>query len=242
MSEAMAIEKLAQSLLELEDYFTETRVPYLPRYNQKGNIKDEAALGDIDVIGFSSIENKLIAIEAKAYGSVENYENWCKPYRIIDIYWIGQNLTTNIREIKIKKWNDKFKQKKKFDEIWIVIPGPFKQMQIAKKYSKKWEGTEFANKFGEKMNKYFLDKKYKYDENDYLQLINKELTSEFKVSIKVIPIHLLIETLMLKIQQDMKQRRKRYSDTALEMFRWLIRAIEHDALDLSKIQDKIKRS
>ena len=39
----------------------------------------------------------------------------------------------------------------------------------------------------------------------------------------------------------MRIRRKRYSDTAMEAFRWLVRAVGHGSLDLKKIEMSIKK-
>lgn len=242
MSDSMAIEELAASYARLKGYIAETRIPCLNREDFEGNKKVDTQGGDIDIIGRSS-SNKLLAIETKGYGGVESYNNWCKRDWILEIYnLIDKMLKT--KEIRLPRWNKLFKKKDgRFDEIWIIISGPFIPKQNINRIDlrKNWRGMEFINRCIKKFNKLYNDK-YEYGEDKYIMLYEKELTKYFKVKCRIIPIHKLIEDLMILVSEDMFVRRKRYPDTALETFRWLIRAIGHGYIDLKKLEKKLKES
>jgi len=59
--------------------------------------------------------------------------------------------------------------------------------------------------------------------------------------VRLLPVHRLLRELFLGVPEDMLLRRKRYPDTAMEMLRWITRAVGHGALDLGEIQVEIQR-
>ena len=234
----MALETLAENYARLLGYFTETRVPALNKENSYGDKKNDNSLGDIDVIGLSA-SGKLLAVDTKGYGSVENYENWCKGGSLVHIYNLIDKLK-NTKDIKSKRWSKKFK-KRGFDEIWVVISGPFKSKQEMALFDlrKNFRGQELINSCIVMFNKMYLE--YNESEKDYLIYFENKLSRHFGIKCKVIPIHKLIESLIIKVVDDMSYRRKRYSDTAMETFRWIVRATGHNCLDLGEIGKKIKK-
>jgi hypothetical protein len=60
-----------------------------------------------------------------------------------------------------------------------------------------------------------------------------------QVSVRLLPVHRLLRELFLRVPKDMLIRRKRYPDTAMEMLRWIARAVGHGALDLEEIQNDL---
>lgn len=234
----MALEVLAENYARLKGYFTETRVPYLNKKDRHGNKKTDEQSGDIDVIGHST-SNKLLVIETKGYGKVEDYSNWCKPDRIDDIYLLIEKLL-NAKKINVDRWNKLFKRRKGFDEVWIVISGPFEAKQTLTLFDErqKRKSTKFVNSCIKKFNQFYEESS---SEDDYIKHYEKRLKTHFKVKCRVVPIHKLIEGIIENTIKDMKLRRKRYPDTAMETFRWLIRSVGYGYLDLEKIQKSIKQ-
>jgi hypothetical protein len=110
MGEAMAIESIAEEYAKFKGYFTETRVPF----------KLEIGHSDIDVLGFHLQKGTTLVIECKAWGSPDQYFNFCgdrlgfrKEFRKIITHWKYFKKSPNN-----KKWN-----LNRLDEIWYVIPG-----------------------------------------------------------------------------------------------------------------------
>lgn len=235
----MAIEILLDNYAKLLGYFTETRVPVLLKETKSGDKKEDKQLSDLDVIGHS-LSNNLIIIESKAYGSVEKYSNWCNRNRILDIYnFIYEKKL--IKQIMIDKWQRIFK-KNGIGEMWIILPGYFEQKQLIKRFDKaSYRGDYFINSCIHEFNRMYKDGEWDYIESDYIKLFERKLRKEFGFKCKIIPVHKLIEDLMLIVCDDIFKRRKRYSDTALETFRWLVKANGHDRLDLGKIGEKLKK-
>jgi hypothetical protein len=239
MSDSMAIEELAANYLKLLGYVTEIRIPCLNKYTREGEKKRDKQGTDIDVIGRSP-SNKLVAVEVKGYGMVDTYDNWCKRDYIETIHYLIDKLH-NTQQIRLKAWNKIFeKKRKKFDEIWVVIPGYFEPSQeIAKIDGRKQHfDTEFMNGCIDALNK-MQSSENEHSERDYVQYYERRLTKHFRVKCRIIPIHELIEELMLEVTKDSYVRRTRYPDTALETFRWMARAVSQNRLDLQKIQEKI---
>lgn len=110
MGEAMAIESIAEEYARFKGYFTETRVPF----------KLEIGHSDIDVLGFHPQKGTTLVIECKAWGSPDQYFNFCgdtlgfrKEFRKIITHWKYFKKSPNN-----KIWNFN-----RLDEIWYVIPG-----------------------------------------------------------------------------------------------------------------------
>ena len=75
---------------------------------------------------------------------------------------------------------------------------------------------------------------------DYKSQIEADLSEELNYDIKIIPIHELIIKIIFEIKQDKDVRRKRYSNPALELCRWLLRSYETGQLNLSDIDLMLK--
>lgn len=109
MSEAMAIESIAEEYAKFLGYFTETRVPFKLK---KGN-------SDIDVLGFNPKTKTSLVIECKAWGSPNQYPSFTNSKK-----WFKEKLTEIIgkwsyfKKAKTNRWN-----LINLDEIWFIIPG-----------------------------------------------------------------------------------------------------------------------
>jgi len=71
--------------------------------------------------------------------------------------------------------------------------------------------------------------------------VEQKLSKKYKMEISILPIHDLLLNIMTEVKKDMYLRRKRYSDTALEFCRWLIRAYENWHLDLMDIDTNLSK-
>lgn len=70
--------------------------------------------------------------------------------------------------------------------------------------------------------------------------IEENLSKEFSKIIKIFPIHELILNVMFEVKKDKDVRRKRYSNSALEFCRWLLRSYETGHLSLIDVDLKLK--
>lgn len=76
MSEAMALERMIQMLATFEGYLTDTRVPYLAKYEKRSGFeKTGTQHGDLDLVGVG-LDRRLLVAECKGYGSPESYQSW----------------------------------------------------------------------------------------------------------------------------------------------------------------------
>jgi hypothetical protein len=114
MSEAMAIEQMAEDLASLRGYNTKTNVPYL-----KGDREQDSA-SDIDVLA-RSWNDEILAVECKSVGSPRNYENWNKQSRIDQLQDEVGDLADNIDRIL----DSEFEDDAEIDEVWFVFRGYF---------------------------------------------------------------------------------------------------------------------
>ena len=239
MSEAMAIEKMAENLAKTEGYFaTSTDVPYLRKVDKNGNDKQGKQAGDLDVVGLN-LENKLLVIECKAYGGPEEYDNWFKNSRIKTIIELVEGAVNNIDKVLDPQWNSVFK---KFDykpnEVWIVLPGSF-----FPKSKKQLERNIIVNNRLESINKKYWEDATITSQEIEKQLLNiaeENLSIRYGVRVKLLPIHILLSKLFSSISKDMTIRRTRYSDTSSEMIRWIVRTVKSGCLNLDDIQENIK--
>jgi hypothetical protein len=62
-----------------------------------------------------------------------------------------------------------------------------------------------------------------------------------KIPIDIVPIHKLIIDLFSEIALDMRKRRTRYPDTALELIRWFDRCLINNLINLQELEAAIKK-
>jgi hypothetical protein len=67
----------------------------------------------------------------------------------------------------------------------------------------------------------------------------EDLTKKFEVPVELLPIHELFEQIILRVNVDMRVRRKRYPDTALEFIRWLIKCVNAKKLSLKDLENQL---
>jgi hypothetical protein len=241
MSEAMAIEKMAENLAKTEGYFaTSTNIPYLRKKDKNGNVKQGKQAGDLDVVGHN-LENELLVIECKAYGGPEEYDNWFNNSRIKTIEELVDNAVNNIDKVLDPQWDLVFKKSSHTPhEVWIVLPGSF--------FPKRKAGLKRNVIVNSKLEE--INKKYWKDgrsittqaiEIELLDIAEKNLSEHYKVKVKLLPIHILLSELFSSISKDMYVRRTRYPDTSSEMIRWIVRTVKSGCLNLDDIQNNIKK-
>lgn len=68
-----------------------------------------------------------------------------------------------------------------------------------------------------------------------------KLENKSTVEVEIMPIHELLMNIMIMVDDDKDERRKRYSNPALEFCRWLLRSYEHGHLDLMEVDLKLKK-
>jgi hypothetical protein len=246
MSEAMALERMTQMLAELEGYLTATRVPYLAKHTKSGEEKTGAQHGDLDLVGIGlEPERRLLVAECKGYGSPEDYPNWLAP----DYLWHLQDLihkaSGNIQAVAHVRWEPEFKARgHRPDEVWIVFPGSF----VPRSNPARWR--VFKSEPHGRLVKQMMEAaqpvwksrgegQQSHAETTLLARAEEVMAEINQVSVRLLPVHRLLRELFLKVPQDMLRRRKRYPDTAMEMLRWITRAVGHGVLDLGEIQMEI---
>jgi len=254
MSEAMALERMAQILAELEEenYHTSTRVPYLAKKTSSGKKKSGKQAGDLDVVGIgvakADINRKLLVVECKGYGGPEDYQNWLAPRNLESLIELVQGPSENIKEILDTRWDNEFQKRQyKPDEIWIVFPGYFfPRSDPSKRSTSKLFDKNMKNIASDLYNeekKQITENKRDYRIRGEIRLLNaaeENLGQIFNVKVKLFPIHILLQRIFILIKGDMTRRRKRYPDTAMEMIRWIVRTVNHDWLDLKNLEKEIK--
>lgn len=242
MSEAMAIEKMAENLAKTEGYFaTSTDVPYLRKRDKNGNDKQGKQAGDLDIVG-RNLKNELLVIECKAYGGPEEYDNWFKNSRIKTIIELVESAVNNIDKVLDPQWDSVFKEHNhKPNIVWIVFPGSF--FPKRKTHSYELEHNVIVNSRLEAINKkYYGGKKITSQEieKELLDIAEKNLSAYYQVQVKLLPIHVMLSKLFSSISKDMTIRRTRYPDTSSEMIRWIVRTVKSGCLNLDDIQNNIK--
>lgn len=86
-----------------------------------------------------------------------------------------------------------------------------------------------------------VDRAILYVGGDVDQHLIDFLNQDSKIPIDVVPIHKLVFELFLEVASDMRERRKRYPDTALELIRWFDRCLVNEKINLSKLEAEIKK-
>ena len=71
--------------------------------------------------------------------------------------------------------------------------------------------------------------------------LEQRLSKKYKMKITILPIHDLLLNIMSEVKKDMHLRRRRYSNTALEFCRRLIRAYDNGQMDLLDIDTKLSK-
>jgi len=254
MSEAMSLETMTKYLAELEgNYHTATRVPFYNKITAKGKPKDGKQAGDLDVVGIcNSKTRRFLVAECKGHGSPENYETWFIPTKLKVINYlidsiVKDNGNRNIQNNNINKildpiWDKEFElHEKKVDEFWLIISGSF----YPKSNPENWKSRnlEFIEKMWSIGKKYYNDSNLSPNEieNILLEEAEKYYNDKKGITVRIIPIHKLIEKLIICICKDMLKRRKRYPDTALELIRWLVRTTWANIIDLEKLGNEIRK-
>ncbi|MBI1878827.1 MAG: hypothetical protein HYR94_11515 [Chloroflexi bacterium] len=244
MSEAMALERMTQILAELEGYLTATRIPYLSLYDSSGSERAGLQHGDLDLVGLGP-NGQLLVAECKGYGSPEDYPSWLtvdKLWFLQDLVWSASN---NIQRVNHVRWGPEFEARNsKPDEVWIVFSGSFfphsdpKRLKVNDPEYKPFikEMSKVAQPIWDSREE---DEKQTICEIDLLARAEEFLGKKYDVQVRLYPIHRLIHELFIKITKDMVTRRKRYPDTAMEMLRWITRAVWSGDLDLTQIQEEI---
>jgi hypothetical protein len=248
MSEAMALERMTQMLAELEGYLTATRLPYLPRYTKSGKEKTGAQHGDLDLVGIGpEPERRLLVAECKGYGSPEDYPSWLTSDYLWHLHDLVYNASSNIQSVAHVRWESEFEAGgHRPDEAWIVFPGSF----FPRSNPARWRlpKGELCRQIVEDMIEAARpvwrsrgDGKQRQHEVTLLAKAEELLGEINQVRVRLLPVHRLLRELFLRVPEDMLRRRKRYPDTAMEMLRWITRAVGRQVLDLGEIQAEIRR-
>lgn len=98
-----------------------------------------------------------------------------------------------------------------------------------------------------KYNKFLTSESNKWgikDIDEYWFIIPGDFDDDDKLpsKVKVIPIHSLLINILTQVKKDKNIRRKRYSDSALEFSRWLLRAYENKKIDLIDVELALSNS
>jgi hypothetical protein len=252
MSEAMALERMTQMFAELEGYLTTARVPYLAKYERESeNKKKGKQLGDLDLVGIGPApEQRLLVAECKGFGGPEDYQNWFTVYCLCELEDMVWKISSNVESVSHVRWGPEFEARKeqstgicKPDEVWIVFPGSF----FPRSDPKRFEVDDADYKpFIEEMSKAaqpmwdsWEDGRQPEYEKELLAKAEIFLGESYDVQVRLFPIHHLLHQLFVGVTRDMVQRRKRYPDTAMEMIRWMARAVWWEVLDLAEVQTEI---
>lgn len=243
MSEAMALERMTQILATLEGYLTDTRVPYLAKFDRSGKEKIGTQHGDLDLVGTGPTQQLLVA-ECKGYGSPEDYPSWFNVnylWHLQDLVW---NASSNIQSVAHIRWRHEFEARNnKPDEVWVVFSGSFfphsnpNRLKVNAAYYKPFINE--MSKAAQPIWNSWKDKMQAEYEVYLLKAAEKFLEETYDVQVRLLPVHRLLHELFIKVAKDMIIRRKRYPDTAMEMLRWITRSVRSRDLDLAKIQEEI---
>jgi hypothetical protein len=249
MSEAMALERMTQMLAELEGYLTATRIPYLSRYTKSGKERTGTQQGDLDMVGIGPApERHLLVAECKGYGGPEEYQNWMTVDLLCHLRYLTYNAASNIKSVTHVRWGPEFEARgNRPDEVWIVFPGSF----FPRSNPKGWglPSKEYNKVFVEAIIQvaqsswdFRQERIRKEQEAELLTEAETFLGDRYDVRVRLLPVHRLLHDLFVEVPKDMVQRRKRYPDTAMEMLRWITRAVWSKVLDLGEIQAEIQRA
>lgn len=248
MSEAMALERMTQSLADLEGFLTEVRVPYLRKLDRSGRLKQGEQRGDLDVVGLGpGEEGALLVAECKGHGGPAGYGRWLVPSYMPYIDGLVWAAAKNVGSVSHARWGPEFaRRQNKPTSVWVVFSGTF----LPGINPEKWRAK------GNEDNRWFVDamrgpasrvwKSWEQDrerayEEELLGHAERELGAAYGVCVRLLPVHRLLRSLFIGIAKDMHVRRKRYPDTALEMLRWTARTVQCGALDLVEIQESLSR-
>lgn len=247
MSEAMALERLTQALAELEGYLTAVRVPYLPRIDGRGNEKTQGQMGDLDVVGIGpDPDRRLMVAECKGHGGPESYGRWLVPsylHYLQDVVW---GPASNIQWVAAPRWEQEFTaHNHKPHEIWVTVSGDFVPRSSPSSWT--FEDDDYAD-FKRAMQKHaqpLWDRRKGMSkaemDNELVSYAESLLGEPYDIKVRLLPVHKLISRLIKAVGEDMMVRRRRYPDTALELIRWLFRAVHAETLDLSTIESAIRK-
>lgn len=247
MSEPMGLERMTETLAQVEGYLTETRVPFLARATRAGNLKTDRTPGDLDVVGLAPApDHDLLVAECKGYGSPEQYDNWLRPQmlaHLVDLVW---GAAANIRELSHVRWSQEFaKRNHKPTVVWVVFPGHF---MTGKSNPGNWEPVRGYEEFTEAMREPSRRAWRTWDgtrarsiERELLQIAGDYLRRRYELKeVRLMPVHDLVERLFDGVAQDMLVRRKRYPDSAAELIRWIARVSKAECLDLAEVQRRLR--
>jgi hypothetical protein len=159
----------------------------------------------------------------------------------------SDTLSGNIQSVAHVRWEAEFKARgHRPDEVWIVFPGSF----VPRSNPARWR--VFKSEPHGRLVKQMMeaaqsvwkargDGQQSQAETTLLARAEEVLAEINQVSVRLLPVHRLLRELFLKVPEDMLRRRKRYPDTAMEMLRWITRAVGHGVLDLGEIQMEIQQ-
>lgn len=116
MADEMVVEKLASDVAELKGYFTETRVPFLPKD------KEDENASDIDVLAIR--KDKVVAIEVKSHGKAYEYQNYNKSSFLKEV---RSDLDKFKQGGEVK--DPRFGEIESFDEVWLIFKGHFNEQE-----------------------------------------------------------------------------------------------------------------
>lgn len=249
MSEVMGLEHLTLLLAQTEGFLTDARVPCTAKQTKAGASKTDGTMGDLDVVGLGpqgTEPRRLLVAECKGYGAPEDYPCWLTPPYLMHIEDLVWSIATNIASVPDVRWKAEFDARNgKPTDCWIVFSGYF---MPGKNNPRNWKITStyhedfiknIKTKAEENWNKW-KGSQASQIECDLLQDAEKYLSQKYGLRVRLLPVHLLIEELIIGISSDMTLRRKRYASPAAELIRWLVRAVRNDVLDLADIEKKLK--
>jgi len=116
MGEVMAIERIAEELVRFNGYLTVCNMPF-----KKGR-----GHGDLDIIGYRPKDKRILVVECKAWGGSDEYKNFSTQKEIENLRkLVGKIYEDWVAFTKSKTNLWEFK-KNELKEIWLIIPGYFK--------------------------------------------------------------------------------------------------------------------
>lgn len=249
MSEEMGLEHLASLLAQTYGYITESRVPRLAKHNKNGEKKKDGVMGDFDVVGLGPATHddhrNLLVIECKGLGAPEAYKGWLTGSILNDIEDIVWSITADTKSVPDERWDVEFRVRAyKPTDCWIVFSGHFTPGKDPALWDNPPKGYELAKKMQIPAStawKNWEDSKAAQIEKKLLKQAQTCLSKTYGTTVRLFPIHLLIEELFVSISHDMNNRRKRYPSPAAEMIRWMVRAVRNDAMSLEVLEKALKQ-
>lgn len=251
MSEEMGLEHLAALLAQNYGHITECRVPRLTIWNRRGEERADDAMGDLDIVGLGPLapdgRRGLLAIECKGYGSPEDYDGWLKPDGLDHIEDLVWSAIHNTKSVPVERWAIEFRAREnKPTDCWIVFPGHFTP---GRNNPDNWRESPDDYKLASEMKpaaanawKFWQENQTAQIEKNLLKQAEVCLSKTYGATVRLFPVHILIEELVLTTAQDMNVRRKRYPSPAAEMIRWMVRAVRNDAMSLEVLEKVLKQT